>query len=67
MKELGYGRDYRYAHNFDNHYAYQKFFPEEMDEKAYYQPSTFGFEKEIQKRLDWWAQLRAAQNDKKKQ
>lgn len=67
MKELGYGKEYRYAHNYDNHFAYQKFFPENMEEKAYYQPSTFGFEKEIQKRLDWWEQLRVAQSGKKKQ
>lgn len=67
MKELGYGKDYRYAHSFRNHYSYQKFFPEEMKEKTYYSPSPFGFEKEIEKRLVWWNKLKEQQrleNDK---
>ncbi len=58
MKDLGYGKDYRYSHDFANHYSYQKYFPENMEEKTYYSPFRFGFEKEIQKRLDWWRKLR---------
>jgi len=61
MKSLGYGKGYRYAHNYDNHYSYQKYFPDQMAEKTYYQPSQFGFEKEIQKRLEWWNKLRKQQ------
>jgi len=65
MKNLGYGANYQYAHNYENSYSYQKFFPEKMAEKTYYQPSQFGFEKEIQKRLDWWQQLREKQKKAK--
>ena len=61
MKEQGYGKNYKYAHDFDNHFSYQKFFPEDMPEKQYYSPSRYGFEKEIQKRLDWWKGLKAKQ------
>lgn len=61
MKELGYNKGYRYSHDFENHYNYQRYFPEEMDEKNYYTPSSFGFEKEISKRLTWWQNLRARQ------
>ncbi|KAB2887924.1 MAG: replication-associated recombination protein A [Desulfobulbaceae bacterium] len=64
MKELGYGRNYRYAHDYANSYSYQPCFPEQMEEKTYYRPSAFGFEKEVKKRLDWWAGLRKQQEEK---
>lgn len=58
MKELGYQKDYRYSHDFANHYSYQRYFPDALPEKSYYIPSPFGFEKEVKKRLDWWKKLR---------
>lgn len=58
MKDLDYGKGYRYDHISENAYSYQKYFPDRMDEKEYYKPSKFGFEKEIQKRLDWWEKLK---------
>lgn len=54
MKDLDYGKNYKYAHNYENSYSYQKCFPNKMTEKKYYEPSKFGFEKEIKKRLIWW-------------
>ena len=61
MQDLGYHKGYRYSHDFANHYSYQKYFPDQMAEKNYYQPSSFGFEKEIRKRLDWWNSLKEQQ------
>ncbi len=61
MKELGYNKGYRYAHDYANNYSYQKYFPDQMTEKKYYTPSQFGFEKEIQKRLEWWERLKKSQ------
>lgn len=61
MKDLGYGNGYRYSHDYDNNYSYQNYFPEDMEEKTYYTPSKFGFEKEIEKRLAWWEKLRKNQ------
>lgn len=61
MQELGYHKGYRYAHDYENHYSYQRYFPENMAEKTYYTPSQFGFEKEIQKRLEWWNKLKDRQ------
>ena len=58
MKEIGYGADYKYDHDYENKYHYQKYFPDNMTEEEYYVPSDFGFEKEIQKRLNWWKSLR---------
>jgi putative ATPase len=65
MKELEYGKDYQYAHEYENAYVYQNCFPKQMPEKTYYRPSKFGFEKEIQKRLDWWEKLKHEQIAKK--
>ena len=67
MKDLGYNRGYRYSHEYDNNYSYQNYFPETMEEKEYYSPSKFGFEKEIKKRLDWWQGLKKSQNKGEKE
>jgi putative ATPase len=67
MKDLDYGKDYRYSHDYKDSYSYQKYFPDKMEEKTYYTPSPYGFEKEIKKRLDWWDGLKNRQRgDKKK-
>ncbi len=67
MKDFGYGEGYKYAHDFANHYAYQKYFPDEMKEKTYYSPSNFGFERDIGKRLDWWKKLKKQELKEKKE
>jgi putative ATPase len=61
MRELGYNKQYRYSHNYQHSYNYQKYFPESMSENEYYRPSSFGFEKDIEKRLEWWKQLKEEQ------
>lgn len=66
MADLGYGKGYRYSHDFENHYSYQKYFPDNLEEKTYYTPSPFGFEKELKKRLDWWQALKKEQVDGEK-
>ncbi|MBW2683459.1 MAG: replication-associated recombination protein A, partial [Deltaproteobacteria bacterium] len=64
MKDLGYGKGYHYSHDHENNYSYQNYLPESLEEKTYYTPSQFGFEKEIKKRLDWWRKLREQQERK---
>jgi len=61
MKELDYGKNYQYDHDSEQHYSYQRYFPEQMQDKEYYKPGKFGFEKEIEKRLQWWLKLRREQ------
>jgi putative ATPase len=61
MKELGYGKDYQYAHAFPEAYIPQDYLPERVSDAVLYEPGPFGFEKEIAKRLAWWAELRAKQ------
>jgi putative ATPase len=58
MKELEYGKDYKYAHNYEGHYAYQKYFPDDMKERVFFHPEEIGFEKEIKRRINWWKELK---------
>lgn len=58
MKNLGYGKDYKYDHEYKYNYSGQKFLPDSLEGKTYYTPGKFGFEKEIKKRIDFWNQLK---------
>ncbi len=58
MKELGYGAGYQYAHAVPDAYTPQEYLPEVLQGKTFYEPGPFGFERDIAKRLAWWAQLR---------
>jgi putative ATPase len=57
MKELGYGEGYQYAHAVPEAYIPQAYLPERLEGWVFYEPGPFGFEKEIAKRLAWWAEL----------
>jgi len=54
MKKLGYGKDYKYAHNYEDAYTPQSYLPEELDGQQYYFPTDRGYEKKIKERLDRW-------------
>ncbi len=58
MKELGYGAGYEYAHSVPEGYTPQDYLPDELADRVFYEPTAFGFEKEIAKRLEWWKSLR---------
>jgi putative ATPase len=58
MKELGYNEGYQYAHDAAEAYIPQEYLPERLRGEEFYAPGPFGFEKEIAKRLAWWAELR---------
>jgi putative ATPase len=58
MKTLGYGRDYQYAHAVPEAYIPQDYLPARAAGRTFYEPGPFGFEKEIAKRIAWWADLR---------
>ncbi len=58
MKELGYGKDYRYAHDEDDGFAAgETYFPESMGEREYYQPVDRGLEARIKEKLDHLREL----------
>ncbi|MEA2087842.1 MAG: replication-associated recombination protein A [Candidatus Caldatribacteriota bacterium] len=52
MKNLDYGKGYKYAHNFKDGYIIQEHLPKELKGKKYYFPTDRGFEKEIKQRLE---------------
>ncbi|HYA30669.1 MAG TPA: replication-associated recombination protein A [Acidobacteriota bacterium] len=54
MKNLGYGKDYKYAHNYSDNIVEQEHLPEELTGKKYYSPSESGYEKQIKERLQFW-------------
>jgi putative ATPase len=58
MRDLGYGKGYQYDHDTAEAFSGQNYFPDEMPRENYYQPVERGFEREIRKRLDYWAKLR---------
>lgn len=62
MKELGYGSGYEYDHDAPNGFSGQDYFPEEVGRQAFYRPVERGFEREISKRLAYWAKLRDERN-----
>jgi putative ATPase len=57
MKELGYGAEYLYAHNFPGHYVKQAYLPESLLGREPYQPGTLGHEKRVAERMEWWRNL----------
>ncbi|WP_299076817.1 replication-associated recombination protein A [uncultured Paraglaciecola sp.] len=58
MKDLGYGTEYRYAHDENNAYAAgENYFPEELRDTQYYQPSNRGLEKKLQEKLHYLQSL----------
>ncbi len=58
MKQEGYGAGYRYDHDEPEAFSGQDYFPEAMGRQTFYDPPERGFEREIRKRLDYWAKLR---------
>ncbi len=55
MKEIGYGKGYKYAHDHEGHFVRQQNLPDSIKNRRYYYPGTEGFEGEIMKRLqNWW-------------
>jgi putative ATPase len=57
MKELGYGAEYLYAHNFPGHYVRQAYLPEPVAGREPYAPGSLGYEKRVAERLAWWRSL----------
>ncbi len=54
MKELDYGKDYKYAHDYQDAFVSQEYLPEKLQGKVLYQPTDAGFEKTIKERVSIW-------------
>jgi putative ATPase len=57
MKDLGYGKNYKYAHHYEDAIVSQEYLPDKLKGQHFYLPTHRGFEKTIKKRLDKWRQL----------
>ena len=54
-KRMGYGKSYKYAHDYEGHFVLQDFLPDALRDRRYYEPSTEGHEKEMAERVKkWW-------------
>ncbi len=62
MKDQGYGDGYAYDHDAEDGFSGQNYFPETMKRPVLYQPVERGFERELKKRLDYFAKLRTQRN-----
>jgi putative ATPase len=51
MKELGYGKGYKYAHSQEGAHAEMTCLPDGLEDRVYYEPTEYGKEKEIKERL----------------
>lgn len=51
MKEIGYGKDYKYPHDYNNHFIEENYFPTELKNRQYYFPTENGQEKTLKDRL----------------
>ena len=58
MKSEGYGSGYEYDHDAEDAFSGQDYFPEALGRQQFYDPPERGFEREIRKRLEYWAKLR---------
>ena len=58
MKSLGYAEGYVYDHETEDGFAGLNYFPPGMARQKFYEPSQFGFDKEIAKRLEYWDRKR---------
>ncbi|MDP6953599.1 MAG: replication-associated recombination protein A, partial [Alphaproteobacteria bacterium] len=63
MKDLGYGAGYAYDHDAEEGFSGQGYFPDDMARERFYRPVERGFEREIAKRLAYWADLRERRAD----
>jgi putative ATPase len=62
MKNFGYGKGYKYPHDYPDHFVEEEYLPENLKGKTYYHPTDQGFEREIKRRIEGW---RTKKQDKK--
>jgi putative ATPase len=54
MQEMGYGKDYKYAHDYPGHIVEQQHLPDSLKGRRFYTPGKLGYEQQIQSRLKAW-------------
>jgi len=57
MKQIGYGKEYKYSHDFPGNFAKQNFMPDELKGKKFFEPGSNAREEEIRRKLQqWWSE-----------
>lgn len=64
MSELGYGKEYKYPHDYPDHFIEEEYLPENLKGRLYYHPTDQGYEKELQKRLEVWRKRKKEKDNK---
>lgn len=65
MKALGYGKGYKYAHEYDDAFAYMECLPDELIASRFYLPKDKGLEAKLKEKLEWWLKKMAEERKKK--
>jgi putative ATPase len=65
MKDIGYGKGYKYAHKFEGHVVDQQHLPDSLKGKRFYNPGQLGYERQITARLQEFQRLKQRQQDQK--
>ncbi|MBF0447175.1 MAG: replication-associated recombination protein A [Magnetococcales bacterium] len=65
MKDLGYGKGYQYAHDYEGAFVCQNYMPEPLLQERFYQPVERGFEREIARRIAYWQRLKREKEEDK--
>jgi putative ATPase len=61
MKSLGYGKGYKYAHDYEGAQIEQSHLPDELKGRRYYRPTDRGYEARLTQRMEEWARIRREQ------
>jgi putative ATPase len=65
MGKLGYGKDYKYPHDFPGHFIPEQYLPDELKGRVFFEPGDAGKEIEIKKRIEELRKLKKAAGEKK--
>ena len=65
MKELDYGKNYKYAHDYDDAYVPQEYLPDKLQGQKFYSPRESGYEKTIKERMAFWQQKKNSDKNRK--
>lgn len=57
LKKLGYGAEYRYAHDYPDHFVKQAYLPDPVADRELYTPGSLGYERKVAERMAWWRKL----------
>ena len=66
MKDLGYGKEYKYPHDYPGHFVEEEYLPENLRGRTYYHPTEQGLEKEIKRRLEHWTKKKMERDPKER-